>query len=54
MKPDNTKTKRTNFRFDPETLAQAAILAKKDKRSLNNWIEVLIQKEIEKNKNNNQ
>jgi hypothetical protein len=34
------------FRFDSDLIKKAEVLAKMDRRSLNNWLEVLIDKEI--------
>ena len=42
MKTKITKT----FRFDESLIKKAEVLASKDKRCLNNWLEVLIEKEV--------
>jgi len=39
-----------SFRLDSELIQKAEKLAKADNRSLNNWIECLIRKEVEKTK----
>lgn len=44
----STKITKT-LRFDTDLIKKAEILASQDKRSLNNWLEVLIEKEVKSN-----
>jgi predicted HicB family RNase H-like nuclease len=47
------KEKVINFRIDAELKNGARKLAEADGRSLSNWITVLIEKEVKKNKKKN-
>lgn len=43
------KTETIAFRIDSELKKKAQELAKKDGRSLSNWLEQMVRKEVEKN-----
>lgn len=45
-----TKKKTKTLRFEENQIEKMEILAALERRSLNNWLEVLIDKEIEANK----